>query len=210
MSYLSSLSMKSHKYESRNAFKNMTWEDIINNVNPKDISSHIEKRGDPLNIKQTLALHFIVTLKKLQKKNPNLDVEEAKQKYIRNKKGIISPEVQSVIDEETRKIMHEYELENRLRKLNDQAPKPEPSMVTEYRIKNDLLPNAPTNTNTNTQTNRAKGGMRRRTKRNNYTSKKSKSRKSRKSRKRSKSKSKRRKSMKSRKTTNIKRSYRRK
>ena len=199
MSYLSSLSMKSHKYESRDAFKNMTWEDIINNVNPEDISSHIEKRGPPLKQPlQTLALHFIVTLKKLQKKNPNLDVEAAKQKYIRNKKGIISPEVQSVIDEETRKIMHEYELENRLRKLNDQSPKPEPSMVTEYRIKNDLLPNAPTTINT--QTNRAKGGMRRRTKRNNYTSKKSKSRKM------SKSKSKRSRS----KTTSIRRTYRRK
>ena len=212
-SYLSSLSMKSHKYETASPFKNMSWEYMINNVDPKDIPSNIAKRDEKsynaLSNPQKAALRRIIAWKKFKKENPSIEFNLVKerQKFINTNKGIISPEVHSVIDEETRKIMHEYELENRLRKLNDQAPKPEPSMVTEYRIKNDLLPNAPI---TSLRPKGLTGGNRRRTKRIKQSASKRKSRKSRKSMKSRKSrKSKSRKSN-MRKTTNIKRSYRRK
>ena len=183
--------MKSHKYETASPFKNMSWEYMINNVDPKDIPSNIAKRDEKsynaLSNPQKAALRRIIAWKKFKKENPSIEFNLVKerQKFINTNKGIISPEVQAVIDEETRKIMHEYELENRLRKLNDQAPKPEPGMVTEYRIKNNLLPTAPTNT----QTNRTKGGKRRRTKRISYKRKSLKSKSSRKSRKSRKRKS---------------------
>jgi hypothetical protein len=83
MSLRSFLSMKKHKYESPNDFKNMTIEQIIK-TDPKDIGTYINdmKEMENLSSKQKEALNKLVAIKKMEKELKG--VSDHKKQQMRN------------------------------------------------------------------------------------------------------------------------------
>ena len=173
-SYFSTLSMKSHKYETTGPFKSMSWKDIINNVDPKDIPSNIVKRDEKsfnsLSNPQKNALRQILAWKKFEKNHPslNLDLVKKREKFIFEYSGNVDPEEQALIDDEIEQTILPYDkLVQRNDALNDREINPKSMMTTDYEIRHGLLPTAPTT--------RVKGGKRRRTTRRKQSVRKKKS-----------------------------------
>lgn len=119
-----------HKYETQADLKDMSAEQIVS-LNPKDVGTYIEKEtgGVPLEGVKKRALFRLLAIKKQEKQTPN---ERARQNSIREflgREGIReNPEVTKLIMETDNQIMQDKvsqkQLENRLRKLNDQPEIP--------------------------------------------------------------------------------------
>jgi len=185
-SYFSKLSMKSHKYETAEPFKNMSWKDMINNIDPTDIPSNIVKRDEnsfnSLSNPQKNALRQILAWKKFKKNNPsvNLDLVKKRKQFIFEYSGNIDPEAQALIDDEIEKTILPYDkLVQRNDALNDRKITPKSMMSVDYETRHGLLPTAPTTL--------VKGGKRRRTKRRKQSVRKKKSTSKRRKSKRRKS-----------------------
>ena len=142
-SYFSTMSMKKHKYPTKESVSGMKWSEIIGKIDPKDIPSHIESTKGKLNRDQDFALHHLVTLKKMQKEHPSIDINKYKIKYIKDKAGIVDPEVQKMMDQTAEEIKKEHDLKNRLRKLDDKQTIPYPPAVADYMVRTNQLPNVP-------------------------------------------------------------------
>ena len=142
-SYFSTISMKKHKYPTKESVSDMKWSEIIGKIDPKDIPSHIESTKGKLNRDQDFALHHLVTLKKLQKEHPSIDINKYKIDYIKKKTGKVDPEVQKMMDQTAEEIKKEHDLNNRLRKLEDKPTIPYPPAVADYMVRTNQLPSPP-------------------------------------------------------------------
>lgn len=137
---------KPHKYETQSDLKDMTAEQIVS-LNPSEVGNYIDKEpgGVPLTGAKKRAMYTLLAIKNMQKQRPN---ERARQSSITSfleKEGIKSnPEVDKLISQAQYQIAQENtvkmneqldmkDMENRLRKLNNQQPIPDTEEETLFR-----------------------------------------------------------------------------
>ena len=130
MSSLKSYFRKKHTYETQADLKDMTAEQIVR-LNPDDVGSYIENEtgGVPLTGVKRRAMYRLLAIKKQEKLRPNPAARQnAIEQFLENEGIKSNPAVDKLIVDTHNDIMKEQisqkQLENRLRKLNDQPEIP--------------------------------------------------------------------------------------
>jgi hypothetical protein len=118
---------KKHKYETQADLKDMSAEQIVS-LNPGDVGTYIEREtgGIPLEGVKKRAMFSLLAIKKQNKQTPS---ESGRQRaissFLQRESIKPDPEVTKLLVETDNQVMKEKleqkDLENRLRKLNDQA-----------------------------------------------------------------------------------------
>ena len=144
MSSFKSYFRKKHKYETQSDLKYMTPEQIVN-LHPSEVGFSIEQEtgGIPLEGVKRRAMFLLLSIKKREKETPN---EKARQSAINRfleREGIKSNhEVDKLmVDTHTEMIKEQLEMkdiQNRLRKLNNQKLIPDTEEETLFRRLNAL------------------------------------------------------------------------
>lgn len=119
--------LKKHRYETQADLKDMTAEQIVN-INPKDVGNYLkdETGGIPLEGVKRSAMTTLLAIKKYDKERPN---EKARQgaisRFLESVNIKPNPEVDKLMLDTHTEMMKENlqikDMENRLRKLNNQS-----------------------------------------------------------------------------------------
>ena len=126
MSLRSIFSMKKHRYESPNEFKNMTIEEIIK-TDPKDIGTYINdmREIENLSSKQREALNKLVAIKKMEKELKGVSEHiktQMRNDYINTYLSTQS-QINNLIIQSNNKMLEESvnmkDLQNRVNKLKN-------------------------------------------------------------------------------------------
>ena len=135
---------KKHTYNTQADLKDMTPEQIVN-LNPKEISSDVETNtgGIPLTGVKRKAMLNLLAIKRQEKKTPSVKGRQNAIDNFLNREGLNkASEVTSLIVKTDNQLMRENleqkDLENRLKKLNDQEPIPDTEEEAIFRRINRL------------------------------------------------------------------------
>jgi len=131
MSSFKSFFKKTHKYETQADLKNMTAQQIVS-LDPNDVSSRIDREtgGVPLTDVKKRAMFNLLAQKNLEKEiGPNPSSRSRAIDSFLKREGLRNdPEVSKLMIDTNNEVMNERlsqkQLENRLRKLNDQPEIP--------------------------------------------------------------------------------------
>jgi len=137
MASFKSFFKKKHKYETQSDLKDMTAEQIVS-LNPSDVKSNIEKEtgGIPLTGVKKRALNNLLAQKRIEKESgPNpIARERVIDAFLKRENLRHDPKVTKLLVETNSEIMRNNvsmrdnvrmkELENRLRRLNDEPEIP--------------------------------------------------------------------------------------